>query len=214
MSQFLWVEDFEGTTPKDTAQRVFGSLWQNTATKVPEAEEDIKDFLQHQGVFLETTFLRTWEFIHHPQKLFRIDYIILDIDLTPGNLANAVLSSILTSWYDYQATPQDLLQDTENRKKAANALKKIAGYQLYVELVMHLGFPQDHILFCSNHGEELKNIRTAFVTAKLQLPQILTKNQTKELAEWVTVRRGNSYAVLRRGIIEGCTRISQLIAKE
>jgi hypothetical protein len=213
MSQFFWVEDFEGTTPKDTTQRVFGSLWQHPSTKVPEAEEDIKDFLEHQGVFLETTFLRAWEFIHHPQKLFRIDYIILDIDLVPGKLANAVLSDILAQWYDYQATPQDLLQDTENRNKAAKALKKVAGYQLYVELVMNLGFPQDHILFCSNHGEEMKNIQAAFITAKMQLPQILTKNQTKELADWIKVRRGNAYTVLRRGIIEGGVHISQLISK-
>jgi hypothetical protein len=210
MSQFLWIEDFENS-PLDTTRSVFGGPL--SLTKIPDTKEEVKNLLEKHRVLVELTFLEAWQFIHNPQKLLQVDYIILDIDLiVQGEIDDekGELPAIL-ELYGYQHH-----QDSENRRRsyktATNALKKVAGYQLYVELVINLGFPQDHIRFCSNHGEEMKNIQAAFITAKMQLPQILTKNQTKEIAEWITGRRGNIYAVLRRGIIEGCVRISQLLA--
>lgn len=210
MSQFLWIEDFENS-PQDTTRNVFGGPL--SLAKIPDTKEEVKNLLEKHRVWVELTFLEAWQFIHNPQKLLQVDYIILDIDLiVQGEIddENGELLAIL-KLYGYQHH-QDSENNRRSYKTASNALKKVAGYQLYVELVMNLGFPQDHILFCSNHGEELKNIQAAFITAKMQLPQILTKNQTKEIAEWITVRRSHAYAVLRRGIIEGCIRISQLIA--
>jgi hypothetical protein len=210
MSQFLWIEDFEKNPPQ-TTQSVFGVLLQDA--KIPNTAEEIKIFLSKYRVLLEFNFLDGWQFIHNPQKLSKIDYIILDIDLVVKGETEDVdncLPAIL-ELYGYQANHSDAEQKQFSRRNAMAELKKVAGYQLYVELVMKLGFPEEHILFCSNHGEEMRKIQNAFTTAKMQLPQILTKNEKAAAARWISERRKNAYAVLRRGIIEGCQRISSLI---
>jgi len=104
-------------------------------------------------------------------------------------------------------------------KTPEQALKTKAGYQLYIELVMGLDFPKDHILFCSNHIDELESLTEAFQEAKIQLPRTphgklalsKKKGDQEALWGWITERRNNHYSVLRRGIIEGCQYIQSLI---
>ncbi|MEN8219200.1 MAG: hypothetical protein ABFS56_23120 [Pseudomonadota bacterium] len=211
MSQFLWIEDFD-KNPKTTTESVFGIILHNA--KIPNTLDAIKDFLKgpKYRVLVEFTFWDGWLFIHNPKLLSQVDYIILDIDLNvleDDEGEDDRLLEILKR-YGYQPS-DDKGQDTRSYTSATNELKKVAGYQLYVELVMKLGFPEDHILFCSNHGEEMQKIQKAFTTAKMQLPQILTKNEKAAAARWISERRKNAYAVLRRGIIEACQRISSLI---
>jgi hypothetical protein len=211
MSQFLWIEDFENN-PKAATESVFGSILQNA--KIPNTKEAIKVLLKSPKyrVLIELTFWDGWQFIHEPQQLSQVDYIFLDIDLDvlgDDDEEDARLLEIL-KLYEYQPS-EDKRQDTQSYIAATQNLKKVAGYQLYVELVMKLGFPAEHILFCSNHGKEMRKIQEAFTTAKMQLPQILSKKEQTALADWITDKRGNAYMVLRRGIIEGCQRISSLI---
>ncbi len=211
MSQFLWIEDFENN-PQAATENVFGSILQNA--KIPETKEAIKAFLKSPKyrVLIELTFWDGWQFIHEPQQLSQVDYILLDIDLDvlgDDDEEDDRLLDIL-KLYEYQPS-EDKGQDTQSYIAATQNLKKVAGYQLYVELVMKLGFPAEHILFCSNHGNEMRKIQEAFTTAKMQLPQIISKKEKTALADWITDKRDNAYMVLRRGIIEGCQRISSLI---
>jgi len=166
-------------------------------------------------VLIELTFWDAWQFIYNPQQLSQVDYILLDIDLkvfSDGDNIEKGLLEVLERYYNYQPS-ENKKQDIENRVEARTKLKKIAGYQLYVALVTDLGFPKEHILFCSNHGEEMQTIRKAFETAKMELPKIFSKKDKVELADWITEKRENEYMILRRGIIEGCRRISLHIAK-
>ncbi len=210
MTQFLWIEDFENN-PQATATSVFGSILSDI--ELPDTKEEIRLALRECGIFIELTFLQGLGFIRNFDKLAQIDYVVIDIDLSvKGNLPDKknVLSDIL-KLYGYDTDAENL---TESRNQAELKLKKTAGYQLYVELVMKLGFPPDHILFCSNHGEELNSIRDAFTAAKMQWPLVYTKNEEKSISQWIVPRRSNPYFILRRGIIEGYREILNLLQTE
>jgi hypothetical protein len=210
MSQFLWIEDFEYGTKH--AKNVFGHILQNA--DIPTTKPKLKHLLKDYRVSVELSFLEGLRFIR--EQLSQVDYIILDIDLIdipPGLLRyeeQTDLLALLEQFYDYQPH-QDKSLDEANYKKAAEQLKPEAGYKLYVELVIALGFPKEHILFCSNHTNEQKQIKSVFEKAKIDLPLTFSKDEKNAVQNWITERRNNPYSVLRRGIIEGCQDIKSLI---
>jgi hypothetical protein len=216
MSQFLWIEDFQSdreNVVSSFTEAVFGDI----LTKQPEeiTEEEVKKTLKEDHrVLLECTFLDGLEFIRDPKKLFQVDYIILDVDL------------IIQEDIDENKLLPDLLElyRNESGKEPEEALKEVAGYQLYIELVMGLDFPKDHILFCSNHIDQLESLKGAFQKAKIQKHLPLTPDGKLALSKdepdrealrgWVRNRRNKHYSVLRRGIIEGCQVIQKHLSNE
>ncbi|MCK5524345.1 MAG: hypothetical protein KAI83_14530 [Thiomargarita sp.] len=213
MSQFLWIEDFEYGTKH--AKNVFGSILQNA--EIPTTKPKLKHLLKDYRVSVELSFLEGLRFIR--EQLSQVDYIILDIDLIdipPGLLRyeeQTDLLALLEQFYDYQPH-QDKSLDEANYKKAAEQLKPEAGYKLYVELVIALDFPKEHILFCSNHTNEQKHIQSVFKQAKIDLPQTFSKDEKNAVQNWITERRNNPYSVLRRGIIEGCQLIQKHLSND
>lgn len=197
MSYFLWVEDFENS-PKVTASNVFGSVFDDSLFF--EDKRVLKKSLKNNGVFIELSFQDGWGFIAADLEK-KIDYVILDIDLPAhsGDGINSEILELLETFEGYQKLADD---ETLLEKKCAE-LKARAGFYLYTKLVMELGFPKQHILFCSNHAENNKTILAAFATAKLASPQIYQKSDPY-VQDWVKRRYENSYSRLRRGIIEGC----------
>ena len=203
MSYFLWIEDFENS-PKVTANDVFGGMLDEQS--LSENAEQLKNALKKQGVFIELSFQDGLEFIRN--KLSQIDYIILDIDLpaySEGDDMNADISLFLKEHYGYDPNNDD----EELLSEKCKAIKEIAGYHIYTELVVELGFPKEHILFCSNHGDNLKTIKEAFKIAKISLPDIHTKSDSSVKA-WTLEKYEYQYSRLRRGIIEGCQYLSDL----
>ncbi len=195
MSRFLWVEDFGDVDIDATTTSVFGGIVDSQ--NIPDNQFRLRKLLANQGVLLKLDFVEALEFIRNPEQLLRIDYIILDIwlpvDITKG---------MSTQTGEYL---QILLQRYHaDKQTACGELEKKAGYQLYMELIMEIGFPKEHILFCSNHAEELSSIGKAFGEAKLKLPDIPTKQREEDIAyvqDWVKKYRENPYSVLRRGIL-------------
>jgi hypothetical protein len=144
-------------------------------------------------------------------NLNKIDYIILDIDLpaySTGDEVNESVLELLKTFEGYEKL-DDETEDEELLGKKCNELKGMAGFYLYTELVVELGFPKQHILFCSNHGENTKSIQEAFKTAKIALPRIYEK-ANPEVQKWVKECHENPYSRLRRGIIEGCNHLKGL----
>ena len=78
---------------------------------------------------------------------------------------------------------------------------------------MDLGFPKENILFCSDHGDQMKTIHKAFVEAKISCPEIHKKSEDF-VKDWVKERYENPYSRLRRGIIEGCKYLKDLPANK
>jgi len=137
MSQFLWIEDFEGDAKQSFTQSVFGTFLNNAP--IPYDEMELKEFLRNYRILLELSFSEALQFIHQPENLFQVDYIILDVDLAVGDADDNSLLSDILKIYGYKP------QNEESYWKAEKALKKVAGYQLYIELVMALDFPKEHI---------------------------------------------------------------------
>lgn len=203
MSYFLWIEDFENS-PKVTANDVFGGMLDEQS--LSENAEQLKNALKKQGVFIELSFQDGLEFIRN--KLSQIDYVILDIDLpaySEGDDMNADVSLFLKDHYDHDPNNDD----EELLSEKCNELKKVAGFHIYTELVVELGFPKEHILFCSNHGDHLKSIIDAFKTAKISCPPIHIKKDP-DVQAWVIKKHEDPYSRLRRGIIDGCQYLSGL----
>jgi len=209
MSFFLWVEDFENS-PKITAQGVFGSVV--TDDVFSDNKRQLKNNLKKHGVVIELSFQGGLSFIR--DKLDTIDYVILDIDLPAYSEDDEINNDVLKLFSDFQDYKriEDEAQDEALIAKNCEQLKSIAGFYLYTELVVELGFPKQHILFCSNHAENAKTTQDAFKTAKIALPRIYEKSNP-EVEQWVKQCSENRYSQLRRGIIEGCSYINSQIKK-
>ena len=201
MSYFLWIEDFENSA-KVTATEVLGGIAAD-AQLFSDNKQQLKRDLKVHGIYIELSFQDGLGFIR--QNLNQIDYIILDIDLaaySKGNDINTDVLALLEIFQDYKKPANEIEEERLLNEECAK-LKALAGYYLYTELVVELGFPKQHILFCSNHGENSVSTRDAFKAAKIALPTIYEKS-APEVQEWVKARHENPYSRLRRGIIEGC----------
>ena len=207
MSYFLWVEDFENSA-KVTATEVFGGI-NRDEQQFSDNKQQLKKNLKAQGIYIELSFQDGLGFIR--QNLSKIDYIILDIDLaaySKGDVINADVLELLETFQGYKK-PTDENEEELLLEQECAILKALAGYYLYTELVVELGFPKQHILFCSNHGENSLSTRDAFKTAKIALPTIYEKS-APEVQAWVKACYENPYSRLRRGIVEGCQHLKTL----
>ncbi|MEQ1546524.1 hypothetical protein [Methyloglobulus sp.] len=201
MSYFLWIEDFE-SSPKITATEVFGGL-NIDDLQFADHKQELKRNLKAHGIYIELSFQDGLGFIR--QNLGNIDYIILDIDLaaySKGDVINADVLALLETFQDYKK-PEDETENEQLLNRELANLKTLAGFYLYTELVVELGFPKQHILFCSNHGENTRETQKAFKSAKIASPKIYEKS-APEVQKWVKNCYENPYSRLRRGIIEGC----------
>ena len=208
MSYFLWIEDFENS-PNITTSEVFGGI-NVDEQQFSDHKQQLKKNLKELGIYIELSFQDGLGFIR--QNLEKIDYIILDIDLAPyskGDDINDDVLALLETFQGYKKSA-DETEDEQLLEQACKTLKVLAGYYLYTELVVELGFPKQHILFCSNHGENSISTREAFKAAKIALPKIHVKADP-EVQAWVKSCYENSYSRLRRGIIEGCNHVKKLV---
>jgi len=213
MTHFLWVEDFktsetnrEENIVSSTVKLVFGSVLdeQELRERLQEEDEyDTQEFLAEKGILLKLNLLEALAFIRNPDELSKIDFVVLDVDMPLCR--------------DGQNDDDNCLPSLIEQYGSADDLRKIAGYQIYTELVIELGFPKAHILFCSNHASYFDQLKGKFASANIKPPissnpdkPFLTKDDTADIKQWLSDAHSD-YFVLRRGIIEGCRYIVELI---
>jgi hypothetical protein len=208
MSHFLWIEDFESDI-RTTVDQVFG------LAGCPTTLRTLKPWLKERGVILKTTFFEALLFVRSPERLEAIDYVVIDIDLKPYedyDLDDPESVGEIHRFLKerrYLSEPADLAQPFgPGWSTAVSELKKVAGYHIFTELLIDAGFPKHHILFCSNHGDQLTSISRAFESAKLTPPRIYTKRDPF-VQGWTTEKALDAYSVLRRGILLGCDAAAQ-----
>ena len=222
MTHFLWVEDFKVSENKNappmmdnpadnivssTIDSVFGSIL-DIITLNDNCEDiyDVRDFLKEKGIFLKLNLLEALEFIRNPDELAKIDFIVLDVDMPICRKE--------------QEDVNDYLPNLIKEYESESELGRIAGYPIYIELVIELGFPKSHILFCSNHAKYFDELQSKFKNAKIKLPvspnpekAFLEKEDKAEINHWLDEAH-RDYFVLRRGIIEGCRAISKNLTEK
>lgn len=208
MSYFLWIEDFDNS-PKITTTEIFNNIVADEL--LSDDKKELRSNLNQHGIYIELNFQNGLDFIQ--KNLNKVDYIILDIDLiackNPSEIKPKIIS-LLNQWHNDSEPKEDIESDEDKLSTALEELKAIAGYYLYTELVLKQGFPQQNILFCSNHGDNTKLIQKSFKDAKIELPKIYTKSDNY-VQKWVKDNYNNEYSRLRRGIIEACQQIKTLI---
>jgi len=210
MSNILWVEDFGGGEVITTVDDVLGGIIETG--NLPNEKRILRKVLENNGITLHINFQDATSFIN--EHLNTIDFVILDIDLDSHAKGKDVTQDcpetikILKTYYD--------LTDTGDEAKLMDALsdlQKHAGFHLYVDLLFNHQYPREKILFCSNHGENLKTIQNAFKAAMMEMPPIYTKSDEK-VKKLVRIRSKSKYAILRRGIIDGCNAIQEKLEHE
>ncbi len=189
MAHFLWVEDFPGdNSTRSTTEALFGHYLNEIGISINDLPEDprlLRKQLQPHGIHIETSFYDGYRFIH--KKLNKVDFVVLDIDLpcNDGYLEDYEFSEVVGRLIEWEYLEEDHYDNEIEINTAQSRFKKIAGYHLYTELVINLGFPKENILFCSNHGEELKTIKEAFGHAKIGMPRIFKKSEIDSLHQSV-----------------------------
>lgn len=215
MSRFLWVEDFEDQQYREFTHTLFGPslLLQNIAF-FPDEEGHLREFLARNQITLATTYAEATRLID--KKLDDFDYIVLDIDLDLLDQDEDKQTDIelvekeLRDWYGYEPANSE---SEKNYADARNEMKKVAGYHLYINLVLDKGFSKHQILFCSNHGNHLESINSSFKTAKIKPPKIYNKTE-EDPGKWVSKKRTNKYTLLRRWIINACNDLLNKLDKK
>ena len=210
MSNFLWIEDFEGDI-RATVDQVFG------LAECPTDLPDLKDRLKELGITLKTTFFEAYRLVRNPRQLAAIDYVVIDIDLKPYEDYDLDDAESVAE-IDTFLREKNYLKESEGPaeplgvtwRAAVSELKKVAGYHIFTELLIEAGFPKRHILFCSNHGDQLRSITNAFEAAKLTPPIIYTKRD-EVVRQWIGAKQADAYSVLRRGILMGCAAAEDLL---
>lgn len=199
MPYFLWVEDFKSSEMQreeniisSTIELVFGSILKNEEF---DDEYDARDLLEEQGVTLKLNLLEALEFIRDPNELAKVDFVVLDVDMPLKR--------------DGQPDKNNYLPPLIEQYQSETELKKIAGYQIYIDLVIELGFPKSHILFCSNHAGYFEEFTEKFKRSNIKFPDLLQKEHDEDIKNWLTEAHSD-YFVLRRGIIEGCKNLRTL----
>ncbi len=212
MPHFLWVEDFnfsktnrEENIVSSTVNLVFGDILDSEELREELKEEDAndaQDFLKDKGIFLKLNLLEALDFIHNPEELAKIDFVVLDVDMP-----------LKQGW---QSDDNNYLPPLIKQYTSEAELERIAGYQLYIDLVIELGFPKSHILFCSNHADYFDKLKEKFNSANIKYPispnsekPFLEKGDTEFIKQWLDDKHSD-YFVLRRGIIEGCKYLKTL----
>jgi hypothetical protein len=212
MSSFLWVEDFssgdQGGFYSEFASAVFGKSLGILPEGFPNFESGLRQYLDQRKIFLITTYADARRFID--KRLAEVDAIILDIDLQlmgeDDDIDRPLIIPELKKWYNYDPDAED---EETSFSQAKREMIRVAGYHLFVHLVMKRGFPYNRILFCSNHGNYLNAIKKSFGEARIDLPNILSKADSKAIDEWVRDQREDPYIYLRRWLIDSCGEISR-----
>ncbi len=202
MPHFLWVEDFKASETErepniisSTIDLVFGGILKNQEFT---DEYQARRVLEKQGVFLRLNLLDALDFIHNPNELAKVDFVVLDVDMPLQR--------------EGQTDKNNYLPALIKQYQSETELKKIAGYQIYIDLVIELGFPKSHILFCSNHAGYFEEFTAKFESSNIKFPKLLQKEHKEDIKDWLTEAHSD-YFVLRRGIIEGCNHLKALSEK-
>ncbi|MDO9139168.1 MAG: hypothetical protein Q7U38_02410, partial [Methylobacter sp.] len=123
MSHFLWIEDFDNS-PKATANNVLGSLFDDSYFS--EDKRQLRKNLKQHGVFIELSFQDGLSFIC--QHLYKIDYVILDINLPAISEGDTINDAVLKKLTDFQAYQKqaDEKEDEQLLTEKCKELREIA----------------------------------------------------------------------------------------
>jgi hypothetical protein len=200
----LWIEDFDGlSSGTDTLESMFKNLlsfndWEEDELNLIIRPTDLKKFCEQQKSVHQIYLCRNYsdyiDFKENSLIINKIDVAIIDIDLNNRNKN-----------YNFSAKIPDGHSEEEFHKKA--------GFYIFNDLI-HLGVPAELMRFMTAQDNSLDDFKKDCI--KNYMPPVegfIKGKDYEELRDWLTLQQ-SSYAILRRGIIEGCRCIANLIKNE
>jgi len=203
----LWIEDFGANlnARQITAinlfknlipDRVFDEHWDRDAPDLFRDPNYLSQFFQVHSLVHNVTLLRHYgEFAELEHVVTDYDAIAIDINLSRN-------------------VPKDV--PVPAGYADGDAFHKQAGIYIFNQLVRS-GFPDSQICFLtgekgSTFSEFEEHCRKAFIPR----PTAFNKDDAgyAEFRAWLDTHRQSNYTTLRRGVIEGCKFLKQLIADE
>ena len=200
----LWIEDFGGGLDrgKATLNLMFQDLisfenWDEDELMLLKKPSDLEGFFKENSalhsVFLCRHFYDYTEFKENQELTTRIDAVIIDIRL--DNNVNFDLP-----------IPND---SQEKEKFHINA-----GFYIFNDLI-HLGFPAKKMCFMTGEKNSFSGFKKQ--CADIYIPEVIGFEKSDaeygKLRQWIKERESD-YAILRRGIIEGCRFLKTHIEKD
>ncbi len=203
----LWIEDFGGTLSSgtDTLESMFKNLlsfddWDEDELNLIKRPTDLKKFCEQQKSVHRIHLCRNYfdyiAFKAAHSITHEIDTIISDIRL--DNIAAEQFNSPI---------PDAYLSD--KRKFHENG-----GFYIFNDLI-HLGVPAERICFMTGEKNSFKSFEEK--CTEIYTPKVTAFEKSdadyEKLRDWLTAQQ-SSYAILRRGIIEACHSLKNLINAE
>lgn len=199
----LWIEDFDKLDPGTaTLNLMFQDLisfdnWDEDELSLLSEPSDLENFFKENSalycVFLCRHYFDYAEFKASNQLTKRIDAVIIDIRL--DNKVN-FNESIPNGFNDKEKFHQE------------------AGFYIFNDLV-HLGFPAEKMCFMTGEKNSFDNFKMR--CSHIYIPEVVGFEKSNaeygKLRQWIKERESD-YAILRRGIIEGCSFLKSHIEKD
>ena len=200
----LWIEDFGGGLDRGTAtlNLMFKDLisfdsWDEDELSLLDNPSNLENFFKENSalycVFLCRHYFDYIEFKANNELARRIDVVIIDIRL--DNNINFDLP-----------IPND---SQEKEKFHINA-----GFYIFNDLV-HLGFPAEKMCFMTGEKNSFSGFKKQ--CNDIYMPEVVGFEKSDaeygKLRQWIK-QQESDYAILRRGIIEGCEFLKSHIEKD
>ena len=200
----LWIEDFGGGLDRGTAtlNLMFKDLisfdsWDEDELSLLDNPNDLQSFFKENSalhcVFLCRHYFDYIEFKANNELARKIDAVIIDI-----RLDNSV---------DF-----DLPIPNDSQEKEKFHIN--AGVYIFNDLV-HLGFPAEKMCFMTGEKNSFSGFKKQ--CNDIYMPEVVGFEKSDaeygKLRQWIK-QQESDYAILRRGIIEGCEFLKSHIEKD
>lgn len=200
----LWIEDFGGGLPTGTGtlNSMFQDLinfdnWDEDELSLLSKPSDLENFCKENSalhcVFLCRHYFDYVDFKANNELARKVDAVIIDIRLDNNVDFNLPIPS-------------------SSHTKAK--FHEESGFYIFNDLV-HLGFPAEKMCFMTGEKSSFGDFKNQ--CDDIYIPEVVGFEKLEanfgKLRQWIKERETN-YAILRRGIIEGCDYLKSHIEKD
>lgn len=201
----LWIEDFGGLQAgKNILNQMFVDLlsfdaWDNDFFSLKTKPSDLNEFCIQQKslhtIYLCRNYFDYVEFKENNAILNEIDGIIIDVRLDNGEHV-------------------DLDKDIPESYTDKSKFHENGGFYIFNDLI-HLGVPAERMCFMTAETSTVKGFENKCTDIYMPKVTVFEKIDADyiKLRDWLTAQQ-SSYAILRRGIIEACNSLKNLIDAE
>ncbi|MDP2902271.1 MAG: hypothetical protein Q8N96_04085 [Methylovulum sp.] len=202
----LWIEDFGGNLPagRNILNQMFGELlgfdaWDNDLFSLNTKPSDLNEFCTQQKslhtLYLCRNYFDFAEFKKNHTILNEIDAVIIDVRLDNGEHV-------------------DLEKDIPAPYTDKSKFHENGGFYIFNDLI-HLGVPAEIMCFMTGEKNSIDDFKEK--CSSIYIPEV--KAFEKKDPEYENLRiwiknQESDYIKLRRGIIEGCQHIVELIQEK